>query len=116
MTYSIKNPNIKHAVEERKNSSTVTGKSTVYLCNQAVNATLEKIATDNNEVTCKNCLKKLGKSKPGKEIFNSHYYKGDLSEREEGGHKATLYFLTHEDYNDFLNWWVLGRLKKKEGN
>jgi hypothetical protein len=44
-----------------------------YVCNQAVNVTLEKVANNAKEITCKNCLKYyqkhignvLGKDKVG---------------------------------------------------
>lgn len=52
----------------------------------------------------------------GKEIFNSHYYKGECGRSTLGNiWEAKLYFNDIDDYSDFLNWWVLGQLSKARG-
>lgn len=44
------------------------------------------------------------KLKPGKEIFHSSYYEREVD------NKVLLHFDNHKDYNNFLNWWILGQL------
>ena len=47
----------------------------------------------------------MEKEQPGKDRFNSHYYEGDGAEDKR---TVKLHFKEYEDFNRFLNWWVLG--------
>jgi len=57
--HSIKNPQIKHAVEIKSDSTMDIYES--YLCIGCVDATPSKIARQKKDVTCKNCLRIIGK-------------------------------------------------------
>ena len=48
-------------------------------------------------------------NKQGRKIFNSHFYVGSSIEDEW---LAQVRFKNIDDYNDFLNWWVLGKFTK----
>jgi hypothetical protein len=49
----------------------------------------------------------------GKDLFNSHYYEGKPGPLDTNDpHKVTLSFWDINDYQTFLNWWVLGKKSK----
>jgi hypothetical protein len=53
------------------------------------------------------CLKD---GEEGRRIFKSKYYRGEISDPEKGyDYHVVVYFDNLEDYNRFLNWWVLGQ-------
>lgn len=65
---------------------------------------------------CSICLpgspqNKITTAEKGSEIFKSHFYEGDANTQI-----AKLHFKNHADYNDFLNWWVLGKLSTDKRN
>ena len=59
MAHSIKNPQIKHAIELISDIN--MSLHNYYLCNHACSTTMDKIVYKKKDVTCKNCLKIIGK-------------------------------------------------------
>jgi len=58
MAHSIKNPQIKHAIELIADIN--MNLHNYYLCIHACSVTMDKVVYQKKDVTCKNCLKIIG--------------------------------------------------------